>query len=204
MVGSLAAAFLGAAALATSVQATAIPQAKVSITVSGAIEADGLSNIHVAYHAPVDGHFALHYGACDRSASHPKLAYHEVGSTYIGKHGLAARHIDWDEQRPTRFVWIVPDSVVDGCLHAYSGEDWIGSSGPISVVSKKAKRAADPSIDLGDIADTEGPWFDGVAYLKAKEPNKHFVASVKEKQFGILGGGMSGLMTSVGIKPARF
>ncbi|RFU27296.1 hypothetical protein B7463_g9039, partial [Scytalidium lignicola] len=201
-----AVAFLGAVALATSAQASAIPPAKVSFTISGTVEADGLSNIHIAYHAPVDGHFAIHYGACDILATHPSLAYHEVGSTYIGNHHLASQHLDWDEQRPSRFVWIVPGSIVDGgCLHAYSGEDWMGSSGPIYVVTRKIKRGKDPSIDLADIADTEGPWFDGVVYLKSKEPNRVFVSKAKEKEFGILGGGMSGLMTallleSVGIK----
>ncbi|KAH8812478.1 flavin-containing amine oxidoreductase-domain containing protein [Xylogone sp. PMI_703] len=200
-----AAAFLGAVALATSAQSSAIPNAKVSLTVSETVEVDGLSNIHVTYHTSVDGPFSIHYGSCDTSAAHPSFAFHAVGSTHVGNHHLA-EHLDWDDRRPTRFVWIVPESVVDGgCLHAYSGEDWMGSSGPINVIAKKAKRASDPSIDLADIADTEGPWFDGVAYLKAKEPSKSFVAKAKAKEIGILGGGMSGLMTSlllesVGIK----
>jgi hypothetical protein len=146
----------------------------------------------------VDGHFAIHYGSCDMSSSHPSLAYHEVGSTYIGNHHLAHRHLDWEDQRPSRFVWVTPNDIQgDGCLHAYSGNEWIGSSSLINVVSKKAKRAHDISIDLADISDVEGPWFDGVAYLKAKEPNKRFVGKAKAKEIGILGGGMSGLMTSV-------
>lgn len=44
--------------------------------------------------------------------------------------------------------------------------------------------------------DAEGPWFDGVAYLQEKEPDEVFVAAAKSKTVGILGGGMSGLMTS--------
>lgn len=44
--------------------------------------------------------------------------------------------------------------------------------------------------------DAEGPWFDGVAYLKEKEPDDTFVASAKSKTIGIIGGGMSGLMTA--------
>ncbi|KAK5132230.1 hypothetical protein LTR08_009290 [Meristemomyces frigidus] len=44
--------------------------------------------------------------------------------------------------------------------------------------------------------DAEGPWFDGVVYLKEKEPDEVFVASAKSKTIGILGGGMSGLMTA--------
>lgn len=61
------------------------------------------------------------------------------------------------------------------------------------------------SVAAADIMDAEGPWFDGVAYLQEKEPEESFVAATKSKTFGILGGGMSGLMTahlldSVGIK----
>lgn len=52
--------------------------------------------------------------------------------------------------------------------------------------------------------DAEGPWFDGVAYLHEKQPDEAFVSAAKSKTIGILGGGMSGLMTahlldSVGI-----
>lgn len=189
---------LGAIALASSAQATAISRAKISLSIPGTVETDGVSNIYVDYHSPVDGHFAIHYGGCDVSSSHPSLAFHEVGSTYIGNHHLARRHLDWDDQRPSRFVWITPKDILgDGCLHAYSDNEWIGSSSPINVATKKAKRAHEISIDLADISDVEGPWFDGVAYLKAKEPNQPFVGKTKAKEIGILGGGMFGLMTSV-------
>jgi len=191
-------ALLGAIALASSAQAIAFPGAKISLSIPGTVEIDGLSNIYVDYHSPVDGHFAIHYGSCDMSSAHPSLAYHEVGSTYIGNHHLAGRHLDWEDQRPSRFVWVTPNDIQGkGCLHAYSDTQWIGSSSPIKVATKKAKRAHDISIDLADISDVEGPWFDGVAYLKAKEPNKRFVGKAKAKEIGILGGGMSGLMTSV-------
>lgn len=60
-----------------------------------------------------------------------------------------------------------------------------------------AKRDGDENVAFADIADAEGPWFDGVEYLKAKEPGDVFVAAAKEKRVGVLGGGMSGLMTSV-------
>jgi monoamine oxidase len=51
-------------------------------------------------------------------------------------------------------------------------------------------------VKAADIMDAMGPWFDGVAYLQEKQPEDIFVASVKSKKFGIIGGGMSGLMTS--------
>lgn len=44
--------------------------------------------------------------------------------------------------------------------------------------------------------EAEGPWFDGVTYLTEKEPDDVFVASAKSRKIGIIGGGMSGLMTA--------
>ncbi|KAI6829211.1 L-amino acid oxidase-like protein LaoA [Hortaea werneckii] len=44
--------------------------------------------------------------------------------------------------------------------------------------------------------DAQGPWFDGVAYLQEKQPDEIFVAKAKSQKIGILGGGMSGLMTA--------
>ena len=46
------------------------------------------------------------------------------------------------------------------------------------------------------MADARGPWFDGVAYLKSKQNNASYVAVEKSKRIAIVGGGMSGLMTS--------
>jgi hypothetical protein len=43
--------------------------------------------------------------------------------------------------------------------------------------------------------DPYGPWFDGVAYLKAN--NNSFVAGSKDKKIGIVGGGMAGLMSGL-------
>jgi monoamine oxidase len=45
--------------------------------------------------------------------------------------------------------------------------------------------------------DAEGPWFDGVAHLNEKSPDDVFVAQAKLKKIGILGGGMSGLMSAL-------
>lgn len=43
--------------------------------------------------------------------------------------------------------------------------------------------------------DASGPWFDGVALLKDKEPSPVNVKQAKSKHIGIVGAGMSGLMT---------
>ena len=68
-----------------------------------------------------------------------------------------------------------------------------------------SRRKQRRSVAAADIMDAQGPWFDGVAYLQEKEPEEAFVSMAKSKTIGILGGGMSGLMTahlldSVGIK----
>lgn len=91
-------------------------------------------------------------------------------------------------------MWLVPENAMDGgCLFAYSGEELVGKSESVSVMKRQSRRG----ITLADVADAEGPWFDGVEYLKEKDPDAVFVAAAKTKTIGILGGGMSGLMSSV-------
>lgn len=160
------------------------------------VEAAGIANIHISYNLPISGQLSLHYGSCDVSLSHPKDSHHhQIGSTAVGDHPFAKRHVDWEDQRPERFVWLVPESAHDGgCLFAYSGEDLVGRSLPVTVMKRQRRRN---SIVLGDIGDAEGPWFDGVEYLSAKEPNETFVANAKTKSIGILGAGMSGLMSAL-------
>jgi hypothetical protein len=163
-------------------------------------EAGGMHNVHIEYATPLDGELSLHYGSCDVQSSND--CHHTLGKTFVGSHDLAKRHAAHESQRPTKFVWLPPHDAPDsGCLHAFSGEDLVGRSAPVSMTRRKQRR----SVAAADIMDAEGPWFDGVAYLQEKEPEESFVAATKSKTFGILGGGMSGLMTahlldSVGIK----
>ena len=51
--------------------------------------------------------------------------------------------------------------------------------------------------EISKVADMSGPWFDGVAYMQSKENNASFVAVAKTKKIAIVGGGMSGLLTSL-------
>ena len=159
-----------------------------------------MHNVHIEYAAPLDGELSLHYGSCNVQSSSD--CHHTLGKTYVGNHELAKRHSTHESQRPTKFVWLPPhDAPSIGCLHAFSGETLVGRSSPISMARRKTRR----SMAAADIMDSEGPWFDGVAYLQEKEPGEAFVSSAKSKTIGILGGGMSGLMTShlldsVGIK----
>jgi monoamine oxidase len=51
--------------------------------------------------------------------------------------------------------------------------------------------------DIAAVADASGPWFDGVAYMQSKKNNASFVTQEKSKKIAIVGGGMSGLLTSL-------
>lgn len=162
-------------------------------------EAGGMHNVHVEYTKPLDGKLSLHYGSCEAQTSTD--CHHRLGETHVGSHDLAKRHAFHPSQRPSKFVWLPPtDAPSNGCLHAFSGNTLVGRSSPVTMGRRKERRWT----AAADIMDAEGPWFDGVTYLQDKEPEDTFVAAAKSKTIGILGGGMSGLMTahlldSVGI-----
>ncbi|TVY85261.1 L-amino-acid oxidase [Lachnellula suecica] len=189
------------AVLAVGTASVVVPRHE-SVGFSGPfeVEADGIANIHVTYNLLISGHLSLHYGSCDPSQMSPDSHHHLIGRTAVGDHPLARRHVEHPSQRPERFVWIVPaNAPSDGCLIAYSGSDLLGRSAPVLVKHKKSRRDVlrkRDNVAFADIADSEGPWFDGVEYLKQKEPESAFVAASKTKKIGILGGGMSGLMSS--------
>ena len=58
----------------------------------------------VQYAGDVDGQLKLAYGSCDSDAE----TWQRIGSTHVGQHPLAARHLDHEDKRPTSFVWVVP------------------------------------------------------------------------------------------------
>lgn len=150
---------------------------------------DSVHNVHVGYGDDAfEGDVRVVYGSCDMASLDDR--HHELGTTRLTR-----------SARPERFVWIVPENTMHGgCLHAYSGSALVGRSAPITVKQRTRKRE-----EISEVADVTGPWFDGVAYMQAKQNNASFVAVAKSKKIAILGGGMSGLMTSlllesVGIK----
>ncbi|KNG50950.1 amine oxidase [Stemphylium lycopersici] len=144
------------------------------------VKSDSVHNIHVNFNDDdFEGEVRLVYGECGMK-SHSER-HHDVASHYIKR-----------SSRPERFVWIVPEDAVNGgCLHAYSGSGLVGRSARVRVTHQPKKRE-----EIADVADTMGPWFDGVAYMKAKQNNASYVAVEKSKRIAIIGGGMSGLMTS--------
>ncbi|KAJ4287562.1 hypothetical protein N0V90_012265 [Kalmusia sp. IMI 367209] len=142
---------------------------------------DSVHNVHVNYEDDsYEGNLRVVYGPCGMYDAYE--AYQELGTINL-KRSL----------RPERLVWIVPDDAIHGgCLHAYSGSELIGRSEPVVVKRNLRKRE-----DIAAVADSSGPWFDGVAYMKAKQNNASFVAQAKSKKVAIVGGGMSGLLTSL-------
>lgn len=154
-------------------------------------EAGGVHNVKIEYKLPLNGHLSIHYGPCD--AIQTSDCHHALGETHVGDHPLAKRHEAHQSRRPSTFVWIPPDDITsEGCLQAYSGNVLVGKSTPVTVGKRKQRRWT----AAADVMEAEGPWFDGVEYLKEKEPTDVFVAKAKTQSIGIVGGGMSGLMTS--------
>ena len=155
------------------------------------VEANGVQNINIIFNNALDGELTIAYGACD--LQNPERAHHRVGRTHVGAHPMAKRHVDWEAHRPTKFVWAVPEDVDAGCLHAFVDSGLVGRSPKFAVKKRVTRRSA----SFADVADPMGPWFDGVEYLKQKQPNETFVSATKERKFGILGAGISSLLTAV-------
>ncbi|KAI4911455.1 uncharacterized protein J4E92_010268 [Alternaria infectoria] len=157
------------------------PRSEVVFFKPLAVTSNSVHNVHVGYgDDDFEGEIRLVYGECGMK-SHAD-GHHDVASHYIKR-----------SSRPERFVWIVPDDAVHGgCLHAFSGSNLIGRSAPISIQHPPRKRE-----EISDVADAMGPWFDGVAYMEAKQNNASYAAVEKSKKIAIVGGGMSGLMTSL-------
>lgn len=177
--------------LAGQALAEPLPTSHLSFNGPFEVERDGIQNINVVYNRDLNGELTLAYGDCDIQTR--QNAAHHVGSTHIGAHPLAKRHAEWKDSRPAKFVWRAPADIEQGCLHAFVGEELVGRSQEYTVKNRKIKKRA----TFADVSDPMGPWFDGVEYLKQKNPNETFVAATKEKKFGILGGGISGLTTAL-------
>ncbi|OGM40768.1 amine oxidase [Aspergillus bombycis] len=145
------------------------------------ITADSLHNVHIDFiDSGFQGEIQLLYGDCDIST--PSQEHHEIGSMSVKR-----------DAHPERFVWVTPlDAPHLHCLHAYSGSTLVGKSAPVSVAKPLIRRE-----NIADVADLMGPWFDGVSYMQAKEPGKAVVAQAKDAAVAIIGGGVSGLMTSL-------
>lgn len=142
---------------------------------------DSVHNIHISVTSTSsEGHIRIVYGDCD--SNHVDDAHHDVSSISLKRDVL-----------PDRLVWVTPRDTPDGgCLHAYSGGLRLGRSEPISITVSPRKRQL-----LHEIGDSNGMWFDGVRYLESKNLSDTVTEEAKGKRIAIVGGGMSGLMTSL-------
>jgi hypothetical protein len=172
-----------------------LPKPSISFHHLPQISQRGIHNIHITYNTALSGELTLAYGACDSTTL--TATRHRIGSTHVGQHPIAARHVDWEGQRPTKFAWTTPTDVQDGCLLAFLDERLVGVSEGIETTKRRARRQSRTAF--ADVADPMGPWFDGVEYLEQKQPGEVFVAEAKGKRFGILGAGISGLATGVSL-----
>jgi monoamine oxidase len=160
---------------------TSTPSSHIIRFKPSTVTTDSVHNIYVDYTDDAfEGEIRIVYGACDMKSIFER--HHELGSTFLRR-----------TSRPKRFVWIVPkDTVHGGCLYAFNGAVIVGRSTPTKVKRNLRKRE-----DIAAVADVSGPWFDGVAYMQSKQNNASFVAQEKSKKIAIIGGGMSGLLTSL-------
>lgn len=156
---------------------------------------EGAHNIVIGYSGYVDGELTITYGSCHGEESSGD-GHHRIGATHVRAHPMARRHVEHEDRRPTKFVWLTPSNMATGrCLHAFLDDELIGRLETISVSKRKARRSERASFV--DVAGDDSLWFNGVAYLEQMQPDEAFVASAKNKSFAILGGGISGLMRSV-------
>ncbi|KAL4923175.1 uncharacterized protein BDV17DRAFT_296600 [Aspergillus undulatus] len=153
-------------------------------TPSAGITADSLHNIHLTFRdTTFSGPLDITYGDCERTAS-SQDAHHSLGTLTVKR-----------DAHPERLVWVTPrDAPHNNCLHAFSNYQLVARSAPIAISKPIERREA---LHIADYADAMGPWFDGVAYMTAKEPGIAAVSKAKNSSVAIIGGGMSGLMTSL-------
>jgi hypothetical protein len=117
-----------------------------------------LANIHLRS-TSADCIDSVTYGSC----ADPPTVHHTI-----------QRNID---PTASRIVWIIPaDAPADGCLSAWKRSELLGRSEPLKLLPLKKRELVGIKMDNSTGIDTTGPWFDGVAYLKA-----HPVSSVDEK-----------------------
>ena len=139
-----------------------------------------LSNIHLTFDSQVEGLISYTYGSCSATSRHD--SHHIVG------HGLQAGS--------DRLVWVIPTDVSSGgCLSAWTASGiLVGRSQEQTFRMKTRKRGVSMTADTG--IDVLGAWFDGVELLQAKTNLSTVdVQAAKCKKIGIVGAGMSGLMT---------
>lgn len=169
------------------------------------------ANIHVAFEKAIEGIVSFTYGSCSDSAEYD--AHHVIGRSY-------------HSSSTDRLVWLIPeDAFTGGCISAWSSEGslLVGRSEPQTISSARSRKRSVENIHKRSMAkhlkrdsssaipmtnasgiDAWGPWFDGVELLASKNLSAVDVSAAKTKKIGIVGGGMSGLMTFLALRQAGF
>lgn len=167
------------------------------------------ANIHIFFDKLASGLIDVSYGSClDRRQSD-------------SHHTVVDRHVPTTATEQ-RLVWIIPDDAFSGgCLSAWADDGTlVGRSKPQELAARRSKKDGVRDIhkrsqmkkrdDAGGITmasagvDELGAWFDGVELLQSKNISAVDVAAAKSKKIGIVGGGMSGLMTFLALRQAGF
>jgi hypothetical protein len=175
------------------------------------VTAPNIVNVHLFYPESDLGKHIFTYGSCDIVS--PVDSIHHVATVPSGP----------SSGHDSRLVWVVPDDASSGgCIAAWDMEsNRIGQGEPLSLDGilhdSFTKRDRIPMTNESGI-DSEGPWFNGVTLLKSKDFGAVDAKKIKEKciqsrssrntlamthgfilAIGILGAGISGLMTHVGF-----
>lgn len=177
-------------------EAKPLDQPSVTFLSPSEVSPGSAHNVVIEYGGSADGELTITYDSCDGAAVISD-AKQRLGTTHVGDHPLAARHMDHEDRRPTKFVWLTPTNTNGGCLRAFLNGEIVGQSEDLPVAKRMTRRSAKRSF--ADVGGDDSMWFNGVAYLEQKQPDEAFVAAAKNKSFGILGAGMSGLMSSVSL-----
>ncbi|KAH7304227.1 hypothetical protein B0I35DRAFT_382764 [Stachybotrys elegans] len=167
---------------AGAVASPTLHQDAIRFRLPSTVSSESIHNVHITYgdNAP-EGQIRIVYGDC--SISKRSESHHDIASVLLAR----------DASRPDRLIWSVPRDAADGgCLHAFSEDTPLGRSEPITMSTSLRKRQA-----LAEIGDSNGLWFDGVRYLESKNLTAIETEQAKSKRIAIVGGGMSGLMTSL-------
>ncbi|KLU85738.1 hypothetical protein MAPG_04758 [Magnaporthiopsis poae ATCC 64411] len=167
-----------------------------------------LANIHLSVRdgpaaAVARSPLSFTYGSC--AAKREADAHHVIArSTAAAGEGSSS----------SRLVWRIPaDAQARGCISAWDAATGalVGRSAPQEMHAERSRRRRRSLRARGGIHmnaangfDVHGPWFDGVALLKGKNLSAIDVEKAKAKKVGIVGAGMSGLMTYLVLSQAGF
>lgn len=189
-------------AFAAVTSAAPPPPLPLVIETKSTLTASYPANIHLYPHSDFsptsDTPLKVTYGSCNSAT--PEEQDHHITFTTHNPHTRAGSR---------RLIWLIPDTTTSGgCISAWdtSSGRLAGRSQPLVVGedSQKLRKRREGELRKRGIAmgsetgiDTSGPWFDGVMLLKSLNLTEVDVKKAKRKKIGIVGGGMSGLMTAM-------